>query len=84
MEKGESHKDCLKREVREETGINLKGFHTPFLNITTYDHNYFDTNKQVENSIYYYRVISDAVPDLSSTAYDDIELQSDFNLFYIK
>ena len=84
LKKDESIDDCLVREIKEETGIYLRNIGTPFLNITTYDDNYFDTHKKVENSIYYYRVVSDAIPDLSNTEYDDIELQSDFNLFYIK
>ena len=84
LKKNETIDDCLIREIREETGIYLKGTSTPFLNITTYDENYFGTGKKVENSIYYYRVVSDAIPDLNNTEYDDIELQSEFNLFYIK
>ena len=84
LKKNESIDDCLIREIKEETGIYLRSLNTPFLNITTYDDNYFNTNKKVENSIYYYRVVSDAIPDLSNTEYDDIELQSDFNLFYVK
>jgi len=84
LKKDETMDECLKREIKEETGIYLRNVSTPFLNITTYDDNYFDTNKKVENSIYYYRVVSDAIPDLSKTEYDDIELQSDFNLFYVK
>ena len=84
LKKDESLDDCIKREIKEETGIYLKNINTPFLNITTYDDNYFDTHKKVENSIYYYRVVSDAIPDLNNTEYDDIELQSEFNLFYVK
>ena len=84
LKKDETLDECIKREIKEETGIHLRNVSTPFLNITTYDDNYFDTNKKVENSIYYYRVVSDAIPDLSSTEYDDIELQSEFNLFYVK
>lgn len=84
LKKDESLEDCLKREIKEETGIYLKNMSTPFLNITTYDNNYFGTGKKVENSIYYYRICSDAVPDLSNTEYDDIELQSEFNLFYVR
>lgn len=84
LKKDESIDDCLIREIIEETGIYLRDVNTPFLNITTYDDNYFGTNKKVENSIYYYRIVSDAIPDLSNTKYDDIELQSEFKLFYIK
>ena len=50
LKKDETMDECLKREIKEETGIYLRNVSTPFLNITTYDDNYFDTNKKVENS----------------------------------
>lgn len=84
LNKGESLEKCLIREIKEETGIYIKKVAKPFLNVITYDDNYFDTGKKVENSIYYFRVVSNALPDFDNTSYDDIELQSDFKLFYVK
>lgn len=84
LKKEEALEDCLKREIKEETGIYIDEINNPFLNITTYDDNYFFSNKKVENSIYYFRVVSDAIPDLNNTEYDDLEIETDFNLFYIK
>ena len=54
LEDGESKEECIRREVMEETGIIIEESLEPFLVITTYDDNYFDTNKRVLNSIYYY------------------------------
>ena len=81
---GESLERCLEREIKEETGIGVSIEQPPFMQITTYDNNYFDTNQKVANKIYYYRIICDDAPNLEETCYDDLELESDFNLFYIK
>ena len=83
LEDGESKEECIRREVMEETGIIIEESLEPFLVITTYDDNYFDTNKRVLNSIYYYRIISDEVPNLDNTHYDELELKSDFDLYYV-
>lgn len=82
-EENESKKDCLIREVMEETGIELNVDEKPFLCITTYDNNYFGSGKKVLNSIYYYRTFTDSLPDLSKTHYDELELATDFNLYYV-
>ncbi len=82
-EENESKKDCLIREVMEETGIELNVDEEPFLCITTYDNNYFGSGKKVLNSIYYYRTFTDSLPDLSKTHYDELELATDFNLYYV-
>ena len=83
LEDGESKEECIRREVMEETGIIIEESLEPFLVITTYDDKYFDTNKRVLNSIYYYRIISDEVPNLDNTHYDELELKSDFDLYYV-
>ena len=83
LEEGETKEECIKREVMEETGIVVSESLEPFLVITTYDDNYFDTNKKVLNSIYYYRIITDEVPNLENTHYDELELESDFDLYYV-
>ena len=55
----------------------------PFLCIETFDNNYFDTGKKVLNRIYYYRFITNKEPNLSETHYDELELETEFNLFYV-
>lgn len=83
LEEGETKEECIKREVMEETGIVVSESLEPFLVIKTYDDNYFNTNKKVLNSIYYYRIITDEVPNLENTHYDELELESDFDLYYV-
>lgn len=82
-EEYETENDCIRREILEETGIVLEVKEDPFLCIETYDSNYFDSGKKVLNIIYYYRFFTDEMPDFSKTHYDELELDTDFNLFYV-
>lgn len=75
---------CLCREIKEETGIDIDSDISPFMQITTYDNNYFDTGKKVSNQIFYYIIRSDEMPNFSETHYDELECQTDFDLFYIR
>lgn len=74
---------CIIREIKDETGISLEVKEEPFLNIVTYDDNYFNTGKKVLNSIYYYRFFSDENPNFEETHYDELEIETDFDLFYV-
>lgn len=82
-EENESNEECIIREIKEETGIKIDSVDDPFLCIETFDNNYFDTGKKVLNRIYYYRIITDQVPNLAETHYDELELETEFNLFYV-
>ena len=82
LDDGEEIDECMKREIKEEVGIDVE-VGDPFLSIETYDNNYFGTGKKVLNTIYYYRVFTDLEPDFSMTKYDELEAQTDFNLFYV-
>ncbi len=79
----ESIDECIVREIKEETGISLEVTEGPFMSVVTYDHDYFGTGKKVLNSIYYYRFFTDEEPNIEETQYDELELATDFNLFYI-
>lgn len=83
LEDDENTLTCIRREIKEEIGINVDTDEGPFLVITTYDNDYFGSGKKVKNSIYYYRFFTDEVPNFNETHYDEIELETDFNLFYI-
>ncbi len=83
LEENEDIDVCIQREIKEETGINIDVLEEPFLVIKTYDNNYFDSGKKVLNCIYYYRFLTDEVPNLNETHYDELELETDFNLFYV-
>ncbi len=83
VEEGETMEDCIVREIKDETGIRLTVTEGPFLCIKTYDDDYFGTGKNVLNCIYYYRLFTDEVPNFSETHYDELELATDFNLFYL-
>ncbi len=82
-EDDEEMDSCIVREIKEETGISLEVTERPFLCIETFDNDYFGTGKKVLNSIYYYRFFTDEVPNFNETHYDELELATDFNLFYL-
>ena len=83
VEEHEPIVDSVIREIKEETGIDLEVEEGPYMSIVTYDHDYFGTGKKTLNSIYYYRFFTDEEPNCEETMYDDLELETDFNLFYI-
>lgn len=83
-EDDETLEDTLLREIKEETGIGLAECDGPFIQIITYDNNYFGTGRKVCSKIYYYRIVTDEMPNLLETHYDELECETDFNLFYIK
>lgn len=83
QENNEDMEEALTREIKEETGIDIYNFTGPFMQITTYAKNYFHSRKNVCNKIYYYRILSDEVPNLEETNYDELERQTDFNLIYV-
>lgn len=83
LEDNEEMDTCILREIKEETGIDVEIQEPPFLCIKTYDNNYFGTGKKVLNSIYYYRFFTDDMPNFQETHYDELELATEFNLFYV-
>ena len=83
LEDDEEMDECIVREIKEETGINVEVKEKPFLCIKTYDNNYFNTGRKVLSSIYYYRFFSDEEPNIAEARYDELELETDFNLFYV-
>ena len=74
----------LLREIKDETGIEASLENGPFTQITTYDNDYFNTNRQVINKIYYYRVLTDDFPDIENTNLDELEMMTDFKMEYVK
>ncbi|MDD5888020.1 MAG: NUDIX hydrolase [bacterium] len=84
VEDGEDMEEALLREVKEETGIDVDSVSGPFMQIMTYAKNYFNSGKNVCNKIYYYRIVSNDLPNLLETNYDELESQTDFGLFYVK
>ncbi len=83
VERNEDMEEALIREIKEETGIGIDSITGPFMQIMTYAKNYFNSGKNVCNKIYYYRIISNDVPNLGETCYDELECQTDFGLFYV-
>ena len=82
-EENESMDDCIIREIKEEIGISLNIKEEPFLCISTYDNDYFGTGQKVLNNIYYYRFFTDEVPNFEETHYDELEMITKFDLYYI-
>lgn len=79
----EDLKAALKREILEECGIENIEIYDPFLEIITYDKDYFGSNKKVINKIYYFTAYTEEEPDFNKTTYDLLELESPFYLYYV-
>ena len=72
LKSNETLDECLIREIKEETGINfnIEEINPPFLELITYDNNYFNTHKKVKSIIYYYLIKCDKEPNYSETQYE--------------
>ena len=79
LEEGETLVECLLREIKEETGIELKDVEmNPFYKISHYTKNYHDTNKNRKNEIYYFIVNSDAKFDMNNASLDEYEKEGNY------
>ena len=84
VEEGETFNDTIIREVREETGIELKGnFRPPFAKISGYYKDWPEEGKNRKTQIYYYEIRTDEKPNLDNTDYTDNEKEGGFELRYV-
>jgi 8-oxo-dGTP pyrophosphatase MutT (NUDIX family) len=84
LEEGEALLDCVKREVLEETGIelNIDKFE-PFFVTRYYNKNYHDSGKNRNSEIYFYVIHTDELFNLNRVKYDEGEIKGNFELRYI-
>ena len=82
LEEGESFSDCLKREVKEETGIELDDneIEDAFLRVVYLNKDYPKKGINRRNEIYYYVVKTNKKVDLSKTNYTENELKHNFKI----
>ena len=77
--------DTLKREVKEETGIELDNevINDPFLKIIYLNKDYPNKGENRECDIYYYAVETNKLPDLENVNYTESEINKHFELINI-
>lgn len=79
LEEGETLEECLIREIKEETGIELKDYSlTPFLKTIYYTENYKGSGKNRKNEIYFYVVNTDEVVNIDNSSLDDWEREGNY------
>ena len=61
--KDETLEISLKRELSEETGISINHSIEPFMMIREYNKNFLNTGKNICNTIYYYDIETDELPN---------------------
>ena len=84
LEEGEELSECVKRELLEETGINIDTDElVPFFLIKHYNKNYKDTSNNRLSLIYYYVINTDEMYHLENTHYTKEEQDGKFTLKYV-
>lgn len=84
VEENESLNQTVIREVKEETGINLKEINVePFAKATGYYKDWPDVGKNRKIEIYYYEIKTDEKPNLDNAQYTEHEKEGKFQLRYI-
>ena len=81
LEENETLLDCLKREIKEETGIELEDDEINKNIIeknTRYTKNYHNTNKNRKNEIYYYIIKTNKLPNINNNHLDKNEIEGNY------
>ena len=81
-EDGETFKECLKREVLEETGIILEDreIKRPFMKVTFLNKDWPEVGKNRKAKIYYYAIKTNKRPDLTKVKYTEHEKAGNFKI----
>lgn len=82
LEENESFNDCIKREIMEETGIEIldKDIGEPIYKIVSLNRNHPDIGRNRRSEIYYYVINTNKDIDLSKTNYTKDELEGNFKV----
>ena len=81
LEENEEQNDGLLREIKDETGIEIKDAKMrPFEKITHYTKNYHNSGLNRKNEIYYYIVRTNTKFDMSNTSLDEEEKNNGFTV----
>ena len=81
LEEKETLLDCLKREIKEETGIELEDDEINKNIIeknTHYTRNYRNTNKNRKNEIYYYIIKTNKLANINNSHLDKNEIEGNY------
>lgn len=81
LEENESLEECLIREIKEETGIELNNYDIkPFFKTVYYTKNYHNSGKNRKNEIYFYIIKTDKVYNMDNSNLDDWEREGNYEL----
>lgn len=84
VEEGENISKALVREIKEETGMDIKQKELkPFMMLKYYSKNYLNKGKNRCNKLYYFVINTDCSVNLAETNYTDEEIDGNFELRYI-
>ncbi len=84
IEENENLNDALKREIKEETGLDLNDNYEPIVKRTSYYKNHPEDGINSKVDIYYYEIKADKKYDLNNIELTEDEINGNFRLEYIK
>lgn len=82
LENKENFEECLKREILEETGIEIDNdeIKRPFMKVTYLNKDWPEVGKNRKSEIYYYLIETTKTPDMSKVNYTEHEKQGNFKI----
>ena len=82
LEENETFEECLRREVLEETGIEIDEdeIKRPFMKVTYLNKDWPEIGKNRKSEIYYYLIETSKNPDVSKVKYTEHEKQGNFKI----